>query len=154
MCFSCPTVPGSVTHYPEPRSRPPYTCAKSATAWHLCLRPVPVGVTVYAALDTSCAAEATATETHTQANGTITSPSKGGTRPVRNGTEPGTFASAMKPIMPICARRPLLISASRPLAFFSGEFFAAMPNGSYRSSHHCAGMFSNFGYSPGRPPRI
>ena len=45
----------------------------------------------------------------------------------------GTLAAETKPMMPSMARRPLLISATRPLAFFSGEAFLEMPKGSYRS---------------------
>eukprot|EP00964_Phaeocystis_antarctica_P033820 scaffold19192_cov67-Phaeocystis_antarctica.AAC.8 len=51
----------------------------------------------------------------------------------RPGTEPGTLEAAQKPMMPIMARRPLLISATRPLAFFSGEAFFDSWNGSKRS---------------------
>ena len=39
----------------------------------------------------------------------------------------GTLAAETKPMMPSMARRPLLISATRPLAFFSGEAFLEMP---------------------------
>ena len=67
---------------------------------------------------------------HAQAKGPIVSNTSGLMRPVRPGTEPGTFASARKPMIPIIARRPLLISLSKPEAFFSGEFLAAIPKGS------------------------
>ena len=58
----------------------------------------------------------------------------------KNGTEPGMKCAAENAMMPSMARRPLLTSASKPFAFFSGESFAAMPNGSYRFFHHCAGI--------------
>eukprot|EP00966_Prymnesium_polylepis_P288674 6667792-Prymnesium_polylepis.1 len=41
--------------------------------------------------------------------------------------------SARKPMMPSIASRPLLISARRPLAFFSSERLLEKPSGSYRS---------------------
>jgi len=39
------------------------------------------------------------------------------------------------------ARRPLLISARRPLAFFSGEAFLLKPKGSYRLSGSGCGQY-------------
>ena len=50
--------------------------------------------------------------------------------PWRNGTEPGTFASEQKPMMPIIAARPLRISDLSPRAFFSAELFWTRLNGS------------------------
>ena len=46
--------------------------------------------------------------------GAMYSPAYGLMRPLSAGTEPGILDSARKPKMPIIARRPLLISTSRP----------------------------------------
>ena len=77
---------------------------------------------------------------------TIESPSYGlMPAPARSGTEPGTLASARNAMMPICARRPLLISAMRPLAFFSGEAFFERLNGSKRLSGTGCGIWEGVG---------
>ena len=55
--------------------------------------------------------------------GPIGLPAYWGIRPLSAGTEPGTFASETKAMMPSMARRPLLISARRPFSFFSGDAF-------------------------------
>ena len=41
--------------------------------------------------------------------------------------------AAQKPMMPIMARRPLLISATRDFSFFSADIFLVKPKGSHRS---------------------
>jgi len=64
--------------------------------------------------------------------GAMYSPAYGVILPVSAGTEPGIFDSAMKPKIPSIAARPLLISTSRPFAFFSGVAFLLKPKGSKR----------------------
>ena len=66
-------------------------------------------------------------------------------RLVRKGTEPGVCDSARKPIRPIMARRPLLISVIRPLAFFSGDLFLESLKGSYKLKGTGWGMLSKVG---------
>jgi len=76
------------------------------------------------------------------AKGAITSPASGllPTAP-RAGTEPGTLDSARKAMMPSIARRPLLISARRPLAFFSSApGFAPTPLAHRVSAPAAAGV--------------
>ena len=69
------------------------------------------------------------------------------------GTEPGTFCSARKPMMPIIARRPLLISLRRPASFFSADAFFEKPKGSYRSKGTGWGITPlSEGKAPGLPP--
>ena len=64
---------------------------------------------------------------------------------VRPGTEPGVCVSARKPKRPIMARRPLLISVIRPLAFCSGVLFLLILNGSNRLNGTGCGSWSKVG---------
>merc|ERR1719201_2632100 len=59
-------------------------------------------------------------------------PLYGGMMPVRTGTEPGTRASARNENRPIIARRPLLISLTRPASLASGVMREKKLKGSYR----------------------
>ena len=61
--------------------------------------------------------------------------------PASPGTEPGSCDSDRKPMRPIIARRPLLTSASRLFAFFSGEAFLLKPRGSNRLSGSGCGQY-------------
>ena len=63
-------------------------------------------------------------------NGIMTLPLYGAMRPVSGGTEPGTVASETNEKMPNCARRPLLISTSRPRASCASVFSGNHLNGS------------------------
>ena len=63
-------------------------------------------------------------------SGAMTSPLYGATMPLRRGTEPSTFWAERKPMRPIIARRPLLISMANRFVFCSGVILDAHLNGS------------------------
>ena len=57
--------------------------------------------------------------------------------PVIAGTEPGMFSAAIRPMTPIIARRPLLSSARRLVAFCSSVRPPTKPRGSLRGERSC-----------------